>query len=120
MSEISSYGYQSIRDYVQANWCYIELRDASNTPIMRLSVGTDSRVSWTHTTGSQTLEITAVIKGSDADVGTLPKVFNSSAIFKDAIGGDPCSVEAFNPNFTMAVAEDQLTVKHSIQIPKIS
>ena len=119
MSEILLEGYQSIRDYIQNNWSYLELRDMSDASIVRLKIDTDPRASWTHLQGSQTLEITVVIKGSDADIGTLPKVFNSTAIFKDAIGGDPCSVELFNPNFTMASSEDQLTIKHRIQVPKI-
>ncbi len=118
MSAISSEGYQNLRDYVQANWKYIEFRDASANPILRIGVG-DSRVTWTHTPGAQTLELTAVIKGSDSDVsGLLPKTFASAAIFSVASGGTALSSEAFS-NFTMSVSSDQMTVQYQIEVPQV-
>jgi len=119
MSAISSAGYQNLRDYIEANWKYIELRDASGNPIIRIGVG-DPRVTWTHTSGAQTLELTAVIKGSDADMsGILPKTFASAAIFSSASGGTALSSEAFS-QFTMSVASDQITVKYQIEVPQVA
>lgn len=120
MSEINNYGYQDLRDYIQANWNYLELRDAGGAAIVRLQVGVDSRVTWTHTVGAQILEITAVIKGSDSDIsGSLPKTFASSAVYKVASAGNAFSAEAFTSSFTIATVDDQLTVKHRIQVPKV-
>lgn len=116
MAEINASGYQSIRDYIQANWKYIELRDGSGTPVLRISPS-DSRVSWTHTAGFQTLELTIVVKGADAGI-TLPQEFASSAIYDVASGGSAYSVETFS-TFTMVGTGDELTVKHQIQVPKV-
>ncbi|KZZ85649.1 hypothetical protein [Bacillus sp. SJS] len=116
MAEINIQGYQSIRDFIQSNWKYIELRDNSGVAIIRLSP-TDSRVTWQHTAGSQTLKLQVIVKGSDSGM-TLPKTFASSAIYSVASGGNAYSVESFSP-FTMETAQDELTVIHSIQVPKV-
>ena len=116
MSEINTSGYQSIRDFVESNWKYIELRDENGTAILRLSTA-DSRVSWIHTAGSQTLELQIVVKGSDAEV-TLPQTFASSAIYSVASGGSAHSIETFS-NFTAEATGDELTVIHQLEIPEI-
>jgi len=118
MNEILTAGYQAIRNYVQANWKYIELRNASNAPILRISTS-DPRVTWTNLANAQTLELTIVVKGSDAGLsGSLPLTFASSALFDVATGGSPYSVESFTP-FAMEAPEDQLTIKHQVQIPQV-
>lgn len=116
MAEITSAGYQSVRDFIEANWVYIELRDDTSTPVLRLGVS-DSRVSWTHNPGDQVLELTVVLKGSDADV-PLGTTFGGSAIFDVGTGGSALSEETFTP-FTISVDEDQLTVKHRIEVPRV-
>ncbi|MED5103146.1 hypothetical protein P9858_23805 [Niallia circulans] len=114
MAEINTIGYQKIRDYIEANWKYIELQDGTGTPIIRLGVD-DARVSWTHTAGSQTLKLQIVLNGSDI---TLPKTFEKSAIFDVASGGTALTVETFTA-FTMEGANDELTVEHSIEVPQV-
>lgn len=116
MAEISNAGYQSIRDYIQSNWQYIELRDETNSPILRISTN-DNRVQWSHDVGSQTLELTCIIKGDDADI-TKPVTFASSAIYDVVTGGSPYAVENFTP-FTMENDADQLIIKHQIQVPQL-
>lgn len=114
-TEITNAGYQSIRDFVEANWKFIELRNESDTPILRLGVD-DPRVSWIHTEGAGTLELRVVIKGSDAEI-TLPTTFASSAIYSQATDGSALAVEAFSP-FTMEATGDELTVIHQLEIPQ--
>ena len=116
MAEITSSGYQSIRDFVESNWKYIELRSDANTPILRLGVG-DPRVSWIHNEGAQTLELQIVVKGSDPEIN-LPMTFASSAIYSQASGGSAHSVETFSP-FTMEATGDELTVIHQLEIPEV-
>lgn len=116
MAEINTDGYQSIRDYIEANWQYIELRDDTDTAIVRLSPS-DSRVSWTHTAGDQTLKLQIIVKGSDADI-TASQIFASSAIYDVASGGNPYSVESFT-TFTIEADEDELTVIHNIEVPQV-
>lgn len=124
MQEITSHGYQDFRNYVQANWTYIELRRTNGTPVLRLPVS-DPRVSWNHAPGAQELELVAIITAIDADIQAigLPIVFGESAVFTQTEGGNARSVVTF-PDFNMAQADpaepDKLTVRHRIQIPQIA
>lgn len=116
MANATSTAYQDLRDYIVANWRFIELRDSLGNPFIRISTS-DTRVSWTHTAGNQTLELTVVIQGSNSDI-SLPSSFSQSAIFKTATGGQPMSVETF-PTFTMEGVGDELTIKHRIEVPRV-
>jgi hypothetical protein len=116
MAEISTTGYQSIRNFIQANWTYLELRKTDGTPVLRLSTA-DPRVVYTNVAGAQTLEITVSLKGSDTDI-TLPQEFAQSAIFSDGSSTNAFSVESFTA-FTMESTLDELTVKHQIEVPEI-
>ena len=117
MAEITSTAYQDLRDHIQNTWKYIELRDDAGNPIVRLSVD-DPRVDWTHKPNAQTLELSVTIKGSDSDI-KIPKTFASSAIYNVATGGTAFSVEDFSSSFTIQAAEDELRVKHQIQVPSL-
>ena len=114
MAEISTAAYTDLRNYIQTNWKYIELQDGSGTPVVRLSPA-DQKVTWTHTIGASVLKLQIIIKGSDI---TAPKTIAKSAIFNVATGGIAYSVESFTA-FTLETAEDELTVIHSIQVPKV-
>jgi len=116
MAEITSQAYQALRNYIQSNWKYIELRDDLGNAIVRLSPS-DNRVTWTHNSGDQTLKLQVVIKGSDSDI-SKPKTFASSAIYDVATGGQAYSVESFTP-FTIESDMDELTVIHEIQVPQV-
>lgn len=116
MAEINTSGYQSIRDFIQSSWQYIELRDDTNAAIVRLSPS-DSRVTWINNVGDQTLKLQIVVKGSDTDI-IVPQTFASSAIYSVGTGGSAYSVESFTP-FTMETDQDELTVIHSIQVPQV-
>lgn len=116
MANATSFAYQDLRNYITNNWNYIELRDSKGNPALRISTS-DTRVSWTHSAESQTLELTIVIQGSNSDV-QLPQEFSQSAIYKVVSGGQPVSVENF-PVFTMEGVGDQLTIKHRIEVPRI-
>lgn len=118
MAEISANGYQDIRDRIQAGWQYIELRDGAGVAVVRLPES-DSRVTWTHTPGAQTLELTVVVKGDDTDIAPLlPKTFGSAALYTVAANGNPMAVEAFT-QFTMSTAADQLTVIFKVEVPQV-
>lgn len=116
MAEITSAGYQDIRDHVEATWTYHELRDGVAAAIVRLPLS-DPRVTWTHTVNAQTLELTTIITGSDVDI-TLPKTFAASALYKVASAGNALSVESFT-QFTIEATNDQLTIKHRVEIPRV-
>lgn len=121
MVEITEEGYQSIRDHVENgggdNWEWIELRDDDGDPIFRVDETNDTRVTWTHDAGAQVLELEIVVQGSDDDV-TAPQTFGESALFDVETDGSPYSVETFD-NFTIEDDEDQLTVRHQIEVPQL-
>lgn len=116
MANATPFAYEDLRNYIVANWRYIELRDSLGNPFVRLSTS-DTRVSWTHEAGSQILELTVTIQGSNSDI-TLPSTFAQSAIFKDATSTDAVSIESF-PAFTMEGVGDELTIKHRIEVPRV-
>jgi len=116
MANATSFAYSDLRAYIVANWNYIELRDSLGNAFIRLSTS-DTRVSWTHTVGSQTLELTVTIQGSNSDI-QLPSAFSQSAIFKVATAGEAVSVETF-PTFTMEGVGDELVIKHRMEVPRI-
>ena len=116
MAEVTSNAYQDLRDYIQTNWQYIELQDDTGTPVIRLSPS-DSRVTWTHSAGSQTLTLQIVVKGSDSDI-PVPSNFGQSVIFNVATGGNALSTETFT-SFTMESDNDELTVTHNIEVPQV-
>jgi len=117
MAEITTAGYQDIRDHIEATWTYIELRNGSDVAIVRLAVA-DDRVSWTHAPSAQTLELTVVLTGADADLLPLPKTFAKSALYKVDTNGTALSVESFT-QFTIEASNDQLTIKHRIEVPRV-
>jgi hypothetical protein len=116
MAEITTAGYQDIRDHIEATWIYVEFLDNSDDVILRLPLS-DDRVDWTHAPSARTLELTTVITGSDVDI-TLPQDFRKSSIYKVATAGDALSLESFTI-FTIEAESDQLTIKHRIEVPKI-
>ncbi|NYV68138.1 hypothetical protein HYI36_22940 [Bacillus sp. Gen3] len=116
MAEISELGYQHIRNYIEENWKFIELQNELGAKILRLDT-TDPRVTWTHAPGSDVLELSITVSGSDAEV-TLPKTFAASAIYTSAEASEPVTaVEPFS-NFEMTMEEDQITVRHRIEVPQ--
>jgi len=116
MAEITTAGYQTIRDFVQANWTYIELRDNAGAAVLRLPT-TDTRVHWIHTAGDQVLKLEVVITGSDADI-TLPVTIAGAAIYNVNVGGSALAEDVFTAA-TLTAAEDQLKVVVNIEIPQV-
>lgn len=116
MAEVTSNAYQDLRDYIQSSWKYIELKDDTGSSVVRLSPS-DSRVSWTHSEGSQTLTLQIVVKGSESDI-SVPSTFAQSDIFNVETGGNALSTETFTA-FTMESENDELTVTHNISVPQV-
>ena len=117
MAEISELGYQHIRNYIEENWRFIELQDDLGAKVIRLET-TDPRVTWTHAPGAEVLELSIVVTGSDAEI-TLPQKLASSAVYTSADATEPVTlVEPFS-NFELSTTEDQLTIRHKIEVPEL-
>lgn len=115
-TEFSTAGYSDLRTYVEANWKYIEIRKSDNSALLRKTTS-DARVRWAHSSGAAVLILEITLSGSDADV-SLPVTVNRSAVYKAASGGSALSEDAFTA-VTLAVAEDKITIRHSLQIPQV-
>ena len=114
--EVTENGYQSIRDFIQANWIYHSLRDDEDAEIIRVSPS-DARCGWTHTAGAQVLELTTTVTGADADI-TPAQTFAGSELYDVSSGGEPLADETFAA-FTIETDSDELTTKHRLEIPRV-
>ncbi|MGG4434263.1 hypothetical protein AAXE64_06855 [Priestia megaterium] len=114
--DISTQGYDNLRSYIQTNWKYLELQSSTGTPILRITT-TDSRVTITNANGKITY--TLVLKGSDSGITVGSTEVGKSAIFNAASGGTAFSTETFT-SFTFAGTQDELTVTHELQVPKVN
>lgn len=116
MAEITENGYQSIRNYIEANWIYHSLRDEEDAEIIRISPS-DARTSWTHDAGAQVLELTTTVTGADDDI-IPPQTFAGSELYDVSSGGSPLADEIFT-SFTIETDGDELTIKHRLEIPQV-
>lgn len=123
MAAITNAGYQDLRDRIQANWTFIEVRDASalgtgGAAIVRLPIS-DARVTWVHAAGAQALQLRVVLTGSDADV-PVPVTARSSAIYTVATLGTPMSAEVLaEGDASINASADKITITHTIEVPDI-
>lgn len=115
-SVIEGTAMQAIRDYIQSHWSYVELSSYDGVLWKRLSTS-DSRVSWTHTAGAQTMKLTIVIKGTDPDV-VLPLKIGKISLFNVATGGSALVSELFTEQ-SISIIENVFTLTYQLQIPKV-
>lgn len=116
--EINSAGYADIRQHVIDAWKELKIVDASNAEIITLAPA-DSRLTWTVSSG-QTLEVTGIVRGNDPDIVAkgLPITFAGSQIQRSADHVAMGPIETFT-QFVMADPSDTITIKHSVQVPKV-
>ncbi|MDJ0331731.1 hypothetical protein [Planococcus sp. S3-L1] len=114
MAEINQYGYQKIREFVIANWKYLEVRTPTGVVLKRFSV-TDG-LTITGTSASAEIEYKIVISGNDATF--IGQSVGKSVLFDAATGGSAIATETFS-TFLFESAEDELTIIHKLQVPKV-
>lgn len=113
MAQINNYGYEKLREYVIANWTYLEVQDATGIVIKRFGISDGLTITGNATT--QEIEYKLVITGNATFLG---KTVGKSVLFDDATGGTAIATEVFT-SFTFESADDQLTIIHKLQIPQI-
>jgi len=112
MTQVTTYAYDSIRAFAIGSWKYLEVQKADSTAIKRFTTIDGLTI----TQVGQAVEYKIVISGVDA-LFTGQSVAKS-VIYDVATSGQPIATETF-AEFTFAASEDELTIKHVIQIPQV-
>lgn len=115
MAEITSSGYQDLREHVQSTWQYVVLKSDTNAEILRIKTD-DPRVIWAHNSGDQVLILKLSLTGLDFE--SKPQRINKIELYKEQTGGSPFVSESFSL-VTIEVDADKLTVTLKIQIPQV-
>lgn len=135
MAEITGKAYESIRAHLVDTITRVVLKDDIGEVILNLPIASDDRLTWIHPTkevqtgwdqlgnpiyktvpDTQTLQLEIVITGSDSEI-TLPTTFAEVELHDDI--SNKISVESFEP-FMMTQPEDQITITHNIEVPKVT
>lgn len=116
-TEIREDGYQTLRDFIESDWTYVELRDDDDSQVTRIDIDDDARASWEHDAGAQTLEVEVTVEGSDDDIPT-PTTFTASASYNTDTDGDELAWDDF-PDATIETDDDTLVVTHQIEVPQV-
>lgn len=115
-SFITSEGFKEIREYIQFNWKYFEVKDESNNRLFVVSTS-DSRVGISGFE-SNPLEINLFLQGTDAEVTVGTKI-GGAALLKE-IDLPPRVEVNYSSPFEFQNPEDTLSIRISLQIPTIN
>ena len=117
MSEINEYGYQKLREFIKSSWQYIELQDENGNAIIRKQATVLN-----HSDGENIVKLQVVVKGDEIGANEkTPVTVAKMALYDVATGGEPIANKDFDVAdiTTLTQGVDQLTVIHSIEVPKI-
>lgn len=119
MSEITDYGKELLRQYVQENWKYIAVLNESDAEIMRLDLlGTDTRTTVTADYETNPVTVQVVVNGDDAEVTVSETTVSKVQLFKVDADGTAC-VESTVTDFFFTSEDDELTINQTVEIPDI-
>ncbi len=113
--EIQEAGYQSVRDFVEANWIWFELRDDNGEAIFRVDITDDERFQWTHIPGAPMLVLEGLISGSEL---SLPETVEGAALF-DSETSEDILAEDTATEFVFEDTADLLQIFFRIEIPEV-
>lgn len=114
MGNIHEHGYELLRTHIIANWKYLELQTPTGAVLKRFSQADGLSITGSPT--SPTIEYRITVTGITPEF--TGKKVNKSVIYAVATGGTPIATESFT-EFTFVENEDELTVKHVIEVPKV-
>ncbi|OLS37914.1 hypothetical protein BTR22_05230 [Alkalihalophilus pseudofirmus] len=106
--EIKELGYQSLRSFIVNDWNKVIIRNTDNAQAFELD-----GLNWIHEPLNKELKFEMVIKGSDVDINTT-----ASKLELYDSNGNIVSEEEFEP-FTFSNLEDELTITHTIEVPRV-
>lgn len=114
MGNITEHGYGLLRTHIIADWKYLELQTPTGTPLKRFT--TSNGLVITGTSNNATIEYKVVTTGAMAEFKN--KTVGKSVLYSVVSGGQPIATETF-AEFTFTQNEDELTVKHVLEVPKV-
>jgi len=114
MANINEYGYEQLRNHIVSAWKYLEIQTPTGTPLKRFDVSTGLVINGSGST--QTIEYKVVAKGADVEFTGVTA--GKSVLFDTATGGTAIATETFT-DFTFVAEEDELTVIHKLEVPKV-
>jgi hypothetical protein len=123
MSELTTAGYQTLRDYVNSSsttpspWDYIEIYDDTGNSITRVSITGDTRCQWLDIDGDKVMKVEFDVTGVDSDI-TLPVTLQKSALWNSASGGSQCTEKEQFPDATFNQDGDNVTITHTVNLPQ--
>ncbi|MCK8824737.1 hypothetical protein [Fuchsiella alkaliacetigena] len=125
--EITEFGYQTIRDFIEGkeinHWEYLALFDHTGEEFLRISIDEDERLEWIHEEGADVLVLEGEFSGSNEDID-LPRAFEEGCLFNQAEGGDPVTPKQNikDPESPYAPvlenSADTITITIEIEAPK--
>lgn len=134
MAEVTNNAYDLIKYHIQENWDRVRIYDNNGQQIATYSIN-DQNVNWIHPTkqfmidrdkfgnpinvdiaDGNVMQLQIKIKGEDVS-NKLPTTFVKSVIEQDKTG-HVLSEEEFTP-FEMTQEQDEITIIHHIEVPKI-
>lgn len=111
MSNITTYAYNKIQNFIAAEVTYLELQDSNGNPIKRFSTADGLTI----TNVGQTIEYKIVVTG---DSTFINQTVSKSVLFDSSTSTDQFATETFT-SFTFESAEDELTITHKLEVPEI-
>lgn len=116
-ANITEKGLEKIRQLIQENWQYIEVRDESDDPILRVDL-TDARVTIVNDYTDNPLTIQLFLMGGDSDIGVGTKV-KSAHLYDVDVDGDALVEVVYSTPVEFTSELDELAININLQIPKI-
>lgn len=116
MAQISTHGYNDLKEYVAASWKYIAVYNAS-LELFRIDTS-DARVT-VGSTAVNPLAITLVLTGSDTELASLPATVDGVGLFKASTLGDCMTAKETFLAFTFEQAADKLTIEMKLEVPAL-
>lgn len=122
MAEINTAGYDTIKKLVNSSetapsqWDYIEIQN-SGTEVLRVSITTDSRASWTSSATDQTQVVSFTVSGGDSDISPPQTVDTSVIKNADSSTAPEISTESFSS--VDIQSGDTLELTHEIEVPQV-
>lgn len=113
---ISNEGYKDLRQHVETTWKYVAIISDNGAELSRLQVGVDTGVTISDDYTINPLTIQAVLTGTQMGINTKVQGLK---LYNVATNGTALVEVTYASYFQFQNADDELTLRETIQIPAI-